>query len=177
MTSQRRVVVSGHAVDRLRQRVPELSTTTIRDAHRLLSGVFHNGVVVGGQQGRDQLVEATCATSGRKVALAVTRLANGTTVIKTVLTVDQMTANAQALGCQAVTADEMTCHQPRSERDGRRSGRRRRRRWNQQFSVSDRRRFDNVFDKTKRLTLGRERAKTTREWLDAETVTVSPLVV
>jgi len=164
----KRLCASAHAVDRLRQRVSELEHASVPAVHRILSGMYYGGVALGGQLGRDELVSATCDVTGEPMVLAVTRTANGSIVIKTVLTGDQATVNAQVFGWAGLLeSDDDADRQPRSWRDCERSSHRRRRRHERKFSAGDEQPTQGREVKSKRKPPSRQDSRTTRELLAA----------
>jgi hypothetical protein len=95
-----RLVITPHAIVRFRERfMPPDSTRTNNDVHRLLMGLWRDGVPFGRQDDKTHMRVATIRDDGQQVVLVgqVGREVEPTRVITTCMTLEMAVNNALTL--------------------------------------------------------------------------------
>lgn len=93
-----RLVVSWHAIERLRERRPRYSGRSNGDLYGVVYGMTQRAMPWGAQLGDQELLLGDPQAGSDGLVFVVLHDPDGRRVVKTVLTVDQAMANMQATG-------------------------------------------------------------------------------
>lgn len=89
------IIISGHSLERARERMPNLKEHSDTHVKRVLLGMLEDAVPFGGQIGKQRSYLATCKSNGQELVLILADLPDGRQLLRTVLTPDQAQANMQ----------------------------------------------------------------------------------
>jgi hypothetical protein len=93
-----RLVVSWHAIERLRERRPRYARRSNGDLYGVVYGMTQHALPWGAQLGDHELLLGDPRAGSEGLVFVVMRDRDGDRIVKTVLTEDQAMANMQATG-------------------------------------------------------------------------------